>query len=153
MPGPDHQHSQSVIGWREWVALPEWGIPRVRAKIDTGARTSAIHVSSITRLEGGRLAFEVVTRERPERRTVTVEADHVREARVRPSSGESQRRPVVRTLVRVGAWEREVEMSLVCREGMLCRMLLGRRALKGLLVDPGAKDLLGGGRRRTRGAR
>ncbi len=136
-----------VIGWREWVGMPEWGITRVRAKIDTGARTSAIHVSSIEELEGGRLRFEVVRRERPERRTVTIEADHVREARVRPSTGEAQRRPVVRTLVRIGEWEREIEMGLVCREGMLCRMLLGRRALRGLLVDPTKKDLLDGGRR------
>ncbi len=131
-----------VIGRREWVALPEWGIPRLRAKIDTGARTSAIHVSSIEYLEDGRLRFEVVRRERPHRRSVTVEADHAREARVRPSSGKTQHRPVVRTVVQIGAWEREIELSLVCREGMLCRMLLGRRALNGLLVDPSAKDVL-----------
>ncbi|MEZ6242710.1 MAG: RimK/LysX family protein [Phycisphaerales bacterium] len=135
-----------VIGWREWVAMPEWGIGRVRAKVDTGARTSAIHVSKIERLEGGRLRFEVVTREKPHRRVVTVEGDHVRDARVRPSSGELQPRPVVRTLVRIGGWEREIEMGLVCREGMLCRMLLGRRAVKGLMVNPGVKDVLGGGR-------
>lgn len=134
-----------VIGWREWVSAPEWGIDRLRAKIDTGARTSAIHVSSIEDLEGGRLRFDVVRRERPRRRTVTVEADHVREARVRPSTGRTQRRPVVRTLIRIGDWEREIELSLVCREGMLCRMLLGRRALDGLLVDPVRKDILGGG--------
>jgi len=134
-----------VIGWREWVAMPEWGIGRVRAKVDTGARTSAIHVSSIERLEGGRLRFEVVTRERPRRRAVTVEADHVREARVRASSGRAEVRPVVRTVVRIGGWEREIEMGLVCREGMLCRMLRGRRALRGLLVDPVARDVLGGG--------
>ena len=133
-----------IIGRREWVSAPEWGIDRLRAKIDTGARTSAIHVSSIEDLDNGRLRFEVVRRERPRRRTVTVEADHVREARVRPSSGRTQRRPVVRTLIRIGDWERAIEMSLVCREGMLCRMLLGRRALTGLLVDPSNKDILGG---------
>lgn len=131
-----------VIGRREWVSLPEWDIARLRAKIDTGARTSAIHVSSIEYLEGGRVRFEVVRREKPHRRSVTVEADHVREARVRPSTGQAQRRPVVRTLVKIGEWEREIELSLVCREGMLCRMLLGRRALHGLLVDPGVKDVL-----------
>jgi hypothetical protein len=144
MQGETTGSSGRIIGRREWVSLPEWGITRLRAKIDTGARTSAIHVSSIEDLEDGRLRFEVVRREKPHRRTVVVEADHVREARVRPSTGRTQRRPVVRTLVRIGGWEREIEMSLVCREGMLCRMLLGRRALAGLLVDPSHKDVLGG---------
>ncbi|MFI4898198.1 MAG: ATP-dependent zinc protease [Phycisphaerales bacterium JB059] len=144
MPGETTGGPGRIIGRREWVELPEWGIARLRAKVDTGARTSAIHVSSIEDLEGGRLRFEVVRREKPHRRTVIVEADHVREARVRPSTGRTQRRPVVRTVGRIGSWEREIEMTLVCREGMLCRMLLGRRALTGLLVDPSRKDVLGG---------
>ncbi len=74
-----------------------------------------------------------------------VGGDRRREVKGRPSAGRTQRRPVVRTLVKIGDWEREIELSLVCREGMLCRMLLGRRALDGLLVDPGAKDVLASG--------
>ena len=132
-----------IIGWREWVALPELGIARIRAKTDTGARTSALHVESIEPAGPGRVRFGVVVRERPKRRVVVAEAPLVREAVVKPSSGERSTRPIVQVLARFAGVEREVEVGLVCREGMLCRMLLGRRALEGLLVDPTMKYLHG----------
>lgn len=126
-----------MLGWREYVSLPEWRIPRVRAKIDTGARTSAIHVAAVERLDDGRLRFEVVIRERPRRKSVWVEADPVREANVKPSSGRTQRRPVVCTRLQLGGVDTEVELSLVSRKGMLCRLLVGRTALQGrFVVDP-----------------
>lgn len=124
-----------MVGWRERIDLPEWGIRGLRVKIDTGARTSAIHVSHVEELPDGRLRFDVVKRTNPAVRHVTVEADHVRVSAVKPSSGELQERPVVRALMRLGPIEREIEVSLVDREGMLCRMLLGRTALEGILVD------------------
>ncbi len=114
----------------------------MRAKIDTGARTSAIHVDRIESLSGGRVRFDIVVRERPRRRIVTAEADVIRWSTVRPSHGGAQQRPVVRARIAIGAIEREAEISLVSREGMLCRMLIGRRALRGLLVDPGQRYLL-----------
>jgi hypothetical protein len=126
-----------TVGWREPVALPAWGVKRIKAKIDTGARTSAIHVAHIDDLGDDRIRFQVVTRDKPERRSVWVESEVARWARVRPSSGESQHRPVVTTIMRLGEIEREIEVSLVCREGMLCRMLVGRTALAGAFrVDP-----------------
>ena len=132
-----------TIGWREKVALPAWGVSGIRAKIDTGARTSAIHVGSMNELPDGRLRFEVVVREKPARVAVWVEATPVREARVKPSSGQSQQRPVFRTLLRVGDTEHEIELSLVSRKGMLCRMLIGRTALRGVFaVDPSRSYLL-----------
>ena len=125
------------MGWREYVDLPEWHIRRVRAKLDTGARTSAIHVASFEHLSNGRVRFEVVIREHPERRTKLVEADIVRESVVKPSSGQAQVRPVVRTSLVIGPLQIQAEVGLVCRQGMLCRMLVGRRALEGsALVDP-----------------
>jgi hypothetical protein len=134
-----------VVGWREYVDLPEWGIKHVRAKIDTGARTSAIHVAAIEELGEDRVRFEVVVRERPERRTRWVEADLVRQSVVKPSSGERQERPVVRTRIRIGGREHEAELSLVCRAGMLCRMLVGRTALEGaFVVDPGRTHVADG---------
>jgi hypothetical protein len=112
-------------------------VKRIKAKIDTGARTSAVHVAHIDELDDDRIRFEVVTRDKPERRSVWVESEVVRWANVKPSSGESQRRPVVNTIMRLGEIEREIEVSLVCREGMLCRMLVGRTALAGSFrVDP-----------------
>lgn len=132
-----------IIGWRERVALPEWRIRGVRAKIDTGARTSAIHVATFEHLPNGRVRFEVVLREHPEQRTKWVEADIIRESVVKPSNGQTQVRPVVRTTLVIGPLRLLTEVGLVCRKGMLCRMLVGRRAIEGLaLVDPAARNLL-----------
>lgn len=137
--------SLPIIGWRERVDLPDWGMRRVRAKIDTGARTSAIDVAQIEELEGGRIRFEVVSRVKPDRKTRWVEATPVRTSTVKPSHGEPQQRYVCLTRVRVGPIEREIEISLVCRQGMLCRMLLGRTALEGVaLVDSSQKNVLTG---------
>ena len=133
----------TTIGWRERVALPDWGIKRIRAKIDTGARTSAIHCAEIQELPDGKVRFEVVIREHPKRRTKWVEADLARESTVKPSTGESQTRLVCRTRMVIGPAEHEIEIGLVCRQGMLCRMLLGRTAIPpGFLIDASRKYLL-----------
>lgn len=137
----DDATQQPIVGWRERIDIPDWGVRRVRAKIDTGARTSAIHVDHIEEISAERVRFEVVLRESP-RRTTMVEADVVRSSSVRPSSGRAQQRPVVLVKLRIGEVEREAEVSLVSRKGMLCRMLVGRRALEGLLVDPTRRYLL-----------
>lgn len=143
-----------LIGCRERVALPEWGIENLHAKIDTGARTSAIDVAVIEHLSDGRVRFEVVRRHRPTRETKWVEADPVRTTVVKPSSGERQERVVCRTMLRIGPFEQEVELSLVCRAGMLCRMLIGRAALAEVFwVDPSRRYLLSGPRKRRGGSR
>ncbi|MEO1369798.1 MAG: RimK/LysX family protein, partial [Acidobacteriota bacterium] len=111
------------------------------AKIDTGTRTSALHVEHLEVLDDGRLRFDAVVRERPKRHLVQVVAELVRWSRVRPSTGRPQVRPVVRTVLGVGEWTREVEISLVRRRGMLCRMLIGRTAMEGLTVDPTGRYL------------
>ncbi|HPF35164.1 MAG TPA: RimK/LysX family protein [Candidatus Krumholzibacteria bacterium] len=131
-----------VVGWREFVALPEWGIPRLKAKVDTGARTSAIHVGALEELPDGRVRFQVVVRETPNLRTTWVEATPVRRATIKPSSGVRQERLVFRTRMEIGPIARDVELSLVSRKGMLCRMLVGRRALPAhVLVSPVRKYL------------
>lgn len=126
---PMRDGQRRVIGWREYVALPDWGIEQVKVKVDTGARTSAIHVAEFDELADGTARFEVVVSERPSMRTILVEAPLVREAVVKPSSGKRQRRPVVKTTMRLGGVEKEIEITLVSRKGMLCRMLLGRTAI------------------------
>jgi len=132
-----------TIGWRERVDLPDWGVRRLLAKADTGARTSAVHAERIERLPNGRVAFDVVySRAHPEH-SVRVEAPIVREAHVRSSSGEGGERLFVSTRLRIGAFEREVEMTLISRELMSCRMLIGRTAMAGrLVVDPTREYLL-----------
>lgn len=125
-----------VLGWREFIDLPEWGVTRLRAKIDTGARTSAIHVEDLEELPDGRVRFDVIVSEKP-LKTVTVEAEPVRRTTVKPSSGQRQKRLVFRTTMVVGPLEREIELSLVSRESMLNRMLVGRKALPPhVLVNP-----------------
>lgn len=132
-----------TIGWRERVDIPAWRLRGVRAKIDTGARTSAIDVAAYELMEDGRVRFEVVGRLRPERRTRWVEADLARITRVRPTTGEPQERVVCTVPVLIGPHELVIEVGLVCRRSMLCRMLIGRAALDSrFLVDPSRKYLL-----------
>jgi len=142
--------SPTPVGWREYIALPDWGIDRVRVKVDTGARTSAIHVAEFDELDDGTARFKVVVSERPKLRTVMVEAPLVREAVVKPSSGKRQRRPVVKTTMRLGGVEKEIEITLVCRKGMLCRMLLGRTALKHDFVVDVSRAYLASEKRRKK---
>ncbi len=126
-----------VFGWRERVDLPAWGVRRLLAKADTGARSSAVHAENIRHLPSGLVAFDVVySRTHPDR-FVRVEAPIVRETVVRSSTGHSTERIVVRTTLRAGPFEREVEMTLVSRELMSCRLLIGRTALTGVAGVPG----------------
>jgi hypothetical protein len=138
-PESRRHHAEHIIGWREYVSLPEWGIRRVEAKIDTGARTSALHVDRIERLAGNRIRFDVVLSRNDALKRVPVTADITRMTRVRSSTGHSQERYVVTTLIRMGGLRRHIELSLVRREKMLCRMLLGRTALSGFLIDVDSK--------------
>jgi hypothetical protein len=132
-----------VIGYAEYVDFPEWGIVGLRSKIDTGAKTSALHVSNIEELAGGRVRFDVRLHRRKVDRTVHVEAKVLRSGRVRPSTGDAQTRMFVLATLRIGGIERQVELSLVDREQMIYRMLVGRMALgAGFLVDPTRRYVL-----------
>lgn len=121
--------SQVTIGWRERVNLPDWGVFGLAAKIDTGARTSAIHVENIEVTGESSIKFDVILSRKQLHRRVTVATDWVRRARIRSSSGEVQERFVVTTRLVMGGIEKQIELSLVSRQKMLCRMLLGRSAL------------------------
>ena len=123
-----------TVGWKEYVRLPDWGIAKLKAKIDTGARTSSIHVAELDNIDDDHVRFEVVVRESSPRQTVWVEAPIVRETVVKPSSGERQQRVVVKTKLRLGGKSFPIEATLVCRKGMRCRMLVGRTALAGRFV-------------------
>lgn len=134
---------KTVIGWSEPVEFVDWGIGRIRAKVDTGARTSALHVEDVEELPGGRVRFTVVRSRREKRPPVEVVADVLKWARVRSSTGAYRRRCFVKTRVRLGAVEKEIEISLVSREKMIFRMLLGRKALEhDFVVDVSHKNAL-----------
>jgi hypothetical protein len=142
------------VGWREWIALPGLGVPGVKAKIDTGARTSALHATAIERFEHDgrdRVRFWVhPLQDRPRlpagRDVLLPCAADIVDARVvTPSSGHKEHRLVIRTTVRLGGREAEIEITLTDRADMRFRMLLGRQALValGLCVDPRRSYLIG----------
>ena len=143
----DHPAAQpdtrQIIGWRERVDLPAWGVKRLLAKADTGARSSAVHAENIKELGDDRVAFDVVySRAHPEHRE-RVEAPIARRVLIRSSTGHADQRLIVRTTLKVGRVLLEnVEVGLVSRELMQCRLLIGRTALDGLLVDPSRMYLL-----------
>lgn len=133
------------IGWREWVHLPELGGATIKAKVDTGARTSALHAWNI-RIEtrdGVRFAqFDLHPLQRSDRQIVSCEAPLLDRRSIRNSGGEARIRPVIRTLIQVGPYVWPIELSLTPRDEMGFRMLLGRTAVRGrFLVDPGRSFL------------
>ena len=134
-------HRKLTVGWHEAVALPDWGVAALQAKIDTGARSSAVHVDRIEPLSGHRVGFDIIL-SKSGRRRVHVVTRVSRTGRVRSSTGHTETRFFVNTRVRLGTIERAVELSLVDRSIMRFRMLLGRTALNGVLVDPSQVQLL-----------
>jgi hypothetical protein len=137
-----------VVGWKEYLALPELGIGRIKAKVDTGARTSSLHVESFTTLEtlpdGTEMAEVTIgpDRRRPERKVVARVAV-VGRVRVTDSGGHPEVRPVIETEIVLGPVRKRIRVTLTNRSGMLFRMILGRKALEGdFVVDTSRKYLL-----------
>ena len=122
-----------VIGWREWVALPDLGVQRVKVKVDTGARSSAIHAYDIERFRrGGRdmVRFRIHPLQRNDTKIVVAEAPVLDERHVRSSSGAADRRIVIETSVRLLGETWPIELTLATRDQMGFRMLLGRQAVR-----------------------
>ena len=135
------------IGWREWVALPDLGIPAIKAKIDTGARTSCLHAFYVEPFDDGarrRVRFGV----HPLRRITSIElhceADVLDERNVSDSGGHVERRIVIATQVVLSGQAWPIEITLTNRENMLFRMLIGRTALRSRFrIDPGRSFING----------
>jgi hypothetical protein len=136
-----------TIGWREWLTLPDLGIQAIKAKIDTGARTSALHTFGLEPFEQRgilKVKFGIHPLQRRKDIEINCVADVVDRRRVTSSDGQSERRYVIRTAIILGAFRSPIELTLTNRKSMRFRMLLGRAAIGGhLLVDP-AKSYLAG---------
>ena len=143
------QHSSQlpIIGWREWLALPALGIPAIKTKIDTGARTSALHafeLETFRRYGVKHVRFSLHPLRRRSDIVITCTACVIDERVVIDSGGHREHRYVISTLARLGEQEWPLELTLTDRENMLFRMLLGRTALESrFLVDPQASYLYG----------
>lgn len=143
--------ARTTVGWREWVQVPELlGDAWVKVKVDTGARTSAIHAWDVrTEEREGRtwVRFQLHPRQRDDTHVVEAEAPLLEQREVRSSNGDVELRPVVETTVVIGGVAHRIELTLANRDQMGFRMLLGRTGMaRRLVVDPGSSYLLGGDR-------
>lgn len=145
--------SLSIIGWRERVALPDLGIAQIKAKIDTGARSSALHafdVETFSRDDKTMVRFKVHPYQRDTHRTVSAETELIDQRQVRNSGGHAQLRPVIQTMVELNGERWLIELTLTNRDVMGFRMLLGRQAVrKRFLVDAGRSFVQSSTRKRT----
>ncbi|MGB3768651.1 MAG: RimK/LysX family protein [Phormidesmis sp.] len=136
-----------VIGWREKVALPELAIPAVKVKVDTGARSSALHAFDIEIFKKGEtdfVRFKVHPIQRSRKKVIVAEAALLDMREVRNSGGKAESRPVISTLVSLGGEQWPIELTLTDRDQMGFRMLLGRQAVRRrFLVDAGGSYVQG----------
>lgn len=136
-----------LIGWREYVNFPDWNVRRIKVKIDTGARTSALDVAhyQLRQVDGRGLVAELhlaLKRKKPSQVTV-VHAPVQELVSVRNTSGQWEQRPVIETTVRLGPLTKRIRLTITNRATMCFRMILGRKALEGdFLVDVSQQYLL-----------
>lgn len=129
-----------VIGWREWVNLSGLGINRIKAKVDTGARTSALHAFSLEPFTDGntsKIRFDIHPLQHNTDTVVTCIADVIDKRMVTDSGGHTEERYVIQTPITIAGQTWAIDITLTERENMLFRMLLGRSALrKRFIVNP-----------------
>lgn len=139
--------SLQTLGWREWLALPELGIPQIKAKIDTGARSSSLHAYDIQKIEvdgAPWVEFKIHPHQHDNEASVSCRAPIKDFRRITDSGGHRSMRYVIETTMQLGDAVFVAEMTLADRSDMLFRMLLGRTAMKGrYVVDPARSYCLG----------
>ncbi len=142
--------SPRTIGWVEYIDFPEWGLFGVKAKSDTGARTSVLDVSEWEDLGDGNVRFEAVIRRDAEKETLTVVAPIKRRTHVKSSFGSGRDRITVEAKVRIGPVEKVIEVGLASRRKLTCRALLGRTALASDFVVDSSQSYVFGRKRKRR---
>ena len=137
----------TTVGWREWVSLPQLGLPAIKAKIDTGARTSALHAFSIERYKQqgqDRLRFNMHPIQRQTKTVVVCDALLKDQREITDSGGHTELRYVIETDLHIGDAHWPIEITLTNRDNMRFRMLIGRQAMRhNLMVNSTYSYLLG----------
>ncbi|SMP53908.1 Uncharacterized conserved protein [Neorhodopirellula lusitana] len=140
-------HSLKVIGWREWVALPGLNVRRIKAKIDTGARSSSIHAFDVEPYIGEgveRVRFSIHPAQSRDDYVVNADVPILERRHVRSSNGEVSERIVILTELVILGRSMQVDLTLANRDAMGFRMLVGREAIRRrFLVDPSASFMAG----------
>lgn len=135
-----------IIGWREWVSLPDLGLIAIKGKVDTGAKTSSLHAFDISLEKKGTKTY-VNFKVHPIQNDFTVvincRAPLVDIRQVTDSGGHKEDRYVIRTTVVLANVKKKIELTLSNRETMKFRMLIGRAALKHFYIDPSQGYLAG----------
>lgn len=136
---------KQIIGWYEYADFPEWKIKKLKTKIDTGAKTSSLHVENIVFDRFLQVSFTVIQCAKDQtKRTRVRSVNVIRIARVKASPTQREKRIVVKTTIRLGKVSKQIEINLVDRTEMRFRMILGRTTLKGdFVVDVSKSNLLG----------
>ncbi len=143
------RRERQVIGWREWVSLPDLAVPAIKAKVDTGARSSSLHAFDLERFARNGadwVRFTVHPMQRDWRTSIVAEVEllEMRLIRNPGGGGREELRPVVRTTVGLMGRRWPIELTLTRRDRMGFRMLLGRSAVRRrFVVDPGRSFLAG----------